>query len=72
MSGPLQRHPYLRTYDDLDRSIKRMKNYLDTNWELIPEDEKEGIQIMVEKMQVAINQIPEKHRLTRHFQYKDK
>lgn len=72
MAGQLQIHPYLRTYDELQRSIKRMKTFLDMNWDLLPDNEKEGIQIMIEKMQTALNQVPEKHRITKHFQYKDK
>jgi uncharacterized protein YsxB (DUF464 family) len=72
MAGQLQTHPYFRTFDELQRSIKRMRTYLDMNWDILPDDEKDSIQIMIEKMEVAERQVPEKYRVTKHFQYKDK
>jgi hypothetical protein len=42
------------------------------NWDILPDDEKDSIQIMIEKMEVAERQVPEKYRVTKHFQYKDK
>lgn len=72
MAGALQKHPYYKTFDELQRSIKRMETYLDMNFHLLSDDEKDSIQIMIEKMQVALGQIPDEYRVTKHFQYKDK
>lgn len=72
MAGHSQTHPYLKSYDELIRTNKRMQQYLDTYFEMIPDDEKESIQIMMEKIRVAINQIPKKYHVSRWNQFKDK
>jgi hypothetical protein len=72
MAGQLQQHPYLRTFDELQRSIKRMETYLDINSHLLSDGEQEGIRIMIEGMVKAIRQIPSSYKITKHFQYKDK
>lgn len=66
MAGQLQVHPYKKTYDELQRSVKRMEIFLDQYYELISDDEKEKIAIMIEGMEKAIRCIPEDYRLTKH------
>jgi uncharacterized protein YsxB (DUF464 family) len=72
MAGQLLKHPYYRTFDELQRSIKRMETYLDMNSRILSDDEQESIRIMLEGMQKALRQVPEEYRITKHFQYKDK
>lgn len=72
MPGHLSVNPMVKTYDELQRSIKRMENYLDMNHLILSDDDKESIQIMIEGMQKAIRQIPEQFRITRHHQIKKK
>jgi uncharacterized protein YsxB (DUF464 family) len=69
MPGPIKTHPFMKSYDELQRSINRMNTYLDMYYEIIPDDEKESIQIMVEKMEWAIKQIPDKYRVSRWKQF---
>jgi hypothetical protein len=72
MAGQLAKHPYYRSYDELQRSIKRMNTYLDMNHHILSDEEKESIAIMVEGMEKALRQVPDEFRVTKHFQYKDK
>lgn len=72
MPGHLSVNPMVKTYDELQRSIKRMENYLDMNHMILSDDDKESIQIMIEGMQKAVRQIPEQFRITRHYQVKGK
>ena len=72
MPGHLQTHPYTKSFDELQRSIKRMENYLDMNHLILSDDDKESIQIMIEGMEKAVRQIPEQFRVTRHYQIKKK
>jgi uncharacterized protein YsxB (DUF464 family) len=68
MAGHLKTHPYYKTFDEAQRSEKRMRTYLDMNWMLLSDEEKEKIQIMIEALQKAVQQVPEDYQITRHFQ----
>lgn len=72
MAGQLRTHPYYRTFDEVQRSIKRMETYLDMNSRILSDEEQEGIRIMLEGLHKALRQVPEEYRVTKHFQYKDK
>lgn len=72
MAGHLSVNPLVKTFDELQRSVKRMETYLDMNYMIIPDEDKESIQIMIESMNKALRQIPEEFRVTRHFQVKKK
>ena len=68
MAGHLLKHPYYRTFDEAQRSEKRMRTYLDMNWTLLPDDEKERIQVMIEALNKVVRNTPEEYQITRHFQ----
>lgn len=68
MSGHLAKHPYYRSWDELQRTEKRMSTYLDMNYSIIPDDEKERINIMLEAIRKALKCVPEEYQITRHFQ----
>lgn len=72
MPGQLSSHPFTKSYDELQRSIKRMENYLDTNSMMLTDEMQTQIRIMVESMEKAVRCIPESHRVTRYFQLKNK
>jgi hypothetical protein len=72
MPGHLSTHPFIKSYDELQRSVKRMENYLDTNSAILSDDMQLQIQVMIESMEKAIRCIPESYRVTRHFQIKHK
>jgi uncharacterized protein YsxB (DUF464 family) len=72
MAGHSQKHPYLKSFDELKRTYNRLETYLDIYYETIPDDEKESIAIIMEKIDVAIKQIPEKYHITRWNQFKNK
>jgi uncharacterized FlaG/YvyC family protein len=69
MGGVLQRHPYMRTYDESQRGVKRLKTYLDMNFNMLPDEEKERINIITEALEKIIRCIPEEYQLTMHQQY---
>lgn len=69
MAGHTTKHPYLKTYDELTRSVNRMKTYLDIYWDAISDEEKESIQIIIEKLEVSIRQIPGKYHVSRWNQF---
>lgn len=66
MAGPLVTHPMTKTFDELQRSLKRMEIYLDQNFSILSDDAKQSVYIMIEGMKKALDQIPEEHRLTKH------
>ena len=72
MAGHLQTHPYYRTWDEVQRSTKRMQHHLDTNRDILPTDEQEAISILIESLETALKQVPEKYRLTKHHQRRRK
>jgi uncharacterized protein YsxB (DUF464 family) len=49
-----------------------MNTYLDMNFKILSDEEKEQIQIMIEGMEKAVRCVPEEYRITKHFQYKEK
>lgn len=65
MAGQLQTHSYVKTYDELQRSIKRMENYQEVYKLDISKMEKESLKNLIVLMKQATNQIPEHHRTTR-------
>jgi hypothetical protein len=67
MAGQLQTNPYLKTFDELQRSIKRMETYLKLNDDLLKDEEKATLRIMIDNMQQAILQIPVRYKVTKHF-----
>ena len=68
MAGHLQKHPYYRSWDELQRTEKRMRTYLDMNFSILPDDEKESINILLEAVEKAKRFIPDEYQVTRHFQ----
>lgn len=72
MAGTLQKHPYFKSYDELQRSQKRMNTYLDINSHILSDEEQESIRIMLEGIEKALRQVPQDYRITKHYQYKDK
>lgn len=72
MAGTLKVHPFSKTYDESQRAIKRLSSYLDINFTLLPDEEKERINRMVESLENVIRFIPEEYQLTMHQQYTKK
>jgi hypothetical protein len=70
MAGHAKLHPYLKTFDELQRSANRMTVYLDMYKESISIKEKKAILSMVEAINNAIMEIPEQYHLTRWNQFK--
>ena len=71
MAGTLQQHPYYKTYDEIQRSAKRMQTYLRMNELLLSAKEHDDINMMVEKMEEILDLVPDMYRVTKHF-LKDK
>jgi hypothetical protein len=71
MAGQLNTNPYLKTFDELQRSIKRMETYLNINDHLLSHNEKVALSSMIHHMDVALNKIPDEFRKTKH-QYSKK
>jgi uncharacterized protein YsxB (DUF464 family) len=72
MAGHLQIHPFYKSWDELQRTHKRMKNYLDMNFNLLDEEGKERLQIMLEGIEKAMHCVPEDYRVTKHHYTKEK
>jgi hypothetical protein len=72
MAGPLKTHPYYKTYDELQRCIKRMENYILINKSMLDITEINRIQRMIEHMQESLNRIPEEYHVTKYKQYQEK
>jgi hypothetical protein len=66
MAGALKTHPYYKSWDELQRSIKRMENYITINGNLLDQKELTAIQFMIHHMKEAIERVPEDYRLTKH------
>lgn len=71
MSGPLTRHPYLKSYDELQRTAKRMRIHRDTNLDLLSKEERHRLDQMIEHTELAIRQIPVSYKITKHYQHKE-
>lgn len=72
MPGHLRTNPLTKTYDEVQRSIKRLENHLDINHSILSDEQKERIMKMLEGLNKALNQIPQENRVTRHHQLKQK
>lgn len=73
MAGQLSINPYTKSYDELQRSIKRMQTYLEINNNLLEENQKIHIKLMIDNMKNAIEFIPPEFRITKHhYSKKDK
>jgi molecular chaperone DnaK (HSP70) len=66
MAGQLNTNPYLKTYDELQRSIKRMETYLNINDHLLSHNEKAALESMINQMNKALDKIPDEFRKTKH------
>jgi hypothetical protein len=72
MPGPLQTNPYLKSYDELRRTLLRMETFLDANSFILDDEQQERIRIMCEGIQKAINAIPEEFHVTKWHQQRKK
>jgi hypothetical protein len=66
MAGQLSTNPFMKTYDELQRSLKRMETYLDINRSVIPAELVNRIERMAEAMEAAIEEIPYEYHVTKH------
>ncbi len=66
MAGQLNTNPYLKTFDELQRSIKRMETYLNINDHLLDREGVRSLSEMVYHMQEALVRIPDEFRKTKH------
>lgn len=66
MAGQLSINPYLKSYDELQRTKKRMQNYLDINNHLLDNDTKRDLINMIVLISEAIELVPEDFRVTKH------
>jgi hypothetical protein len=71
MAGQLQINPLLKTYDELQRSHKRMETYLNINKHLLDEQAQKNLEEMLFHMDEALLRIPGDFRKTKH-QYSKK
>lgn len=67
MAGQLRTHPYFKTYDELQRSIKRMKTYREMNETLLEVVDQNRLDKMIEHMEEALSRVPEKYHVTKHY-----
>jgi hypothetical protein len=72
MAGQLQTHPFLKTWDELQRSHKRMQNYLDMNGNLLDAGAKEDINALLTNLENAMDRIPPEYRVTKHYYTRNK
>jgi hypothetical protein len=70
MAGHSQLHPYLKSYDELNRTINRIKNYANIYKDTITTKELYDIQTMIESIETAITCIPEQFHVSRYQQFK--
>jgi hypothetical protein len=70
MAGHSKLHPFLKSYDELSRSVKRMETYLAVYGDGMHQEEKEAVQSVIEHLTAAINHIPEQYQVSRWEQYK--
>jgi hypothetical protein len=72
MAGHLTRHPYLKTFDELERTYRRMETYLDIYADTINEIEKENIRTMITHIKDALSFVPVSYKVSRWNQFKNK
>lgn len=68
MAGHLQTHPYYKSFDELQRTEKRMTTYLEIHGSNLPLEEVAAIKALIKAVQDAIKCIPFKYHITRHKQ----
>lgn len=66
MSGHLQQNPFIKSFDELVRSRKRMENYLAINAQLLSSEQRSRVEGMIENLQQAINYIPDEFQIERY------
>ena len=72
MAGHSTLHPYLKSFDELSRTMNRIKNYANMYRDTITNKERYDIQTMLEAIDSAILCIPEQYHVSRYAQFKDK
>ena len=72
MAGHSTLHPYLKSYDELSRTMNRIKNYANMYRDTITNKERNAIETMIEAIDSAILCIPEQYHVSRYAQFKDK
>ena len=70
MSNQLQTHPLVKTFDELQRSIRRLENYIKMHEMDMSEHLLTKSQRVYNLMQAAVQEIPEEYQLTRWEQLK--
>jgi hypothetical protein len=71
LAGQLSINPYLKSFDELQRTKKRMQNYLDINSHLLSDEEEASIEQLIIFVGQALSLIPQEFRKTKH-QYSQK
>ena len=72
MAGHSTLHPYLKSFDELSRTMNRIKNYSQMYRDTITNKERYDIQELVNAIETAINCIPEQYHVSRYAQFKNK
>jgi oligoendopeptidase F len=72
LAGHSTLHPYLKSYDELLRTMNRIKNYANMYRDTISNKEKYEIQEMIEAIETAIEKIPQQYHISRWNQFKNK
>lgn len=64
MAGHLSIHPYFKSYDELQRTHKRLNIYLEMH---VKDDiERQKLQTMIKLLDDVMSYIPNKYKLTKH------
>lgn len=64
MAGHLQIHPYFKSWDEINRSRKRLDVYLEMH---VKDDiERQKLQKMIRLLDEAMTYIPKQYQLTKH------
>jgi hypothetical protein len=66
MSGHLSIHPYIKTFDECLRSMKRQQQYLSMHGSLLDESDRYKAEKIVELLDKVISYIPQEYKLTKH------
>lgn len=66
MAGHLKISPFLKSYDELQRTRNRMQAYLDINDGILTLEMRLAIEKMIRATDKAIEQIPLEYHLTKH------
>lgn len=66
MSGHLSINPFVKSFDELTRSRKRMETYLNVNHHLLSSEQRSRVEGMIENLQQAINYIPDEFQVERY------